>query len=391
MNVEQIFPLIDNLIPLEICSHHRILPLMVKNQSLLLGMVNPDDLSVLDYVRPIIKTKSYFVKRQEIHLEDYQRILREYRDYNKRDQDHTAILSEEEIFRELEALGVIEASDPPEMVDSTETTDLQPPPTLTHLPQDEPPGEFSQGPEMPLVDLDLSEYGELPAPSLNPTITPQESVSPRSLSLETWPILDLQPRYLSVPFHLLSKLPPEYLMTELLARLLMQDYGQIYFQCSALREAEIICNPKGKNKQVLSQLTAGQIHRILTQLKQLFLIPPRGKKTMRKIEMMRAYQGESLLLRFQFSLGEYGEQASVEFFKNRALVRYQQKQMEQFSQDAIALAQQLQAKLKKISDRRKINTQPLDQLPRLRALLKTIDHQCQALDQESDRSPQGKS
>jgi len=78
---EQIIDLMENLIPIEICRLHRILPLYktkANPPSLVVGMVDPDKLDALDDLHRMLKPHSLGFQRRVITLEDYQHFLTLY-------------------------------------------------------------------------------------------------------------------------------------------------------------------------------------------------------------------------------------------------------------------------------------------------------------------------
>lgn len=54
LDTEQVFRLIDSILPFEACLYHQLLPLSLEGSRLKLGMVNLDDAAALDYVRRIL-------------------------------------------------------------------------------------------------------------------------------------------------------------------------------------------------------------------------------------------------------------------------------------------------------------------------------------------------
>jgi type IV pilus assembly protein PilB len=78
---EQLIDLIENLLPIETCRLHRILPLYkteTNPPALVVGMVDPDKLDALDDLNRILKPHALGLQRRVITLEDYQQILNQY-------------------------------------------------------------------------------------------------------------------------------------------------------------------------------------------------------------------------------------------------------------------------------------------------------------------------
>ena len=59
LNVEQMFTLINGVLPLEACLYYQVLPLFLEGNRLHLGMVTPNDTSALEYVRRIVSSCHY--------------------------------------------------------------------------------------------------------------------------------------------------------------------------------------------------------------------------------------------------------------------------------------------------------------------------------------------
>ncbi|MEB3356263.1 MAG: ATPase, T2SS/T4P/T4SS family [Synechococcales bacterium] len=79
----QISQLIDTLIPVDTCRRYRLIPLS-RNEtdppSILVAMVNPDDLAAQDDLNRILRPQSLTLKRMVITPDDYQRLISQYLD-----------------------------------------------------------------------------------------------------------------------------------------------------------------------------------------------------------------------------------------------------------------------------------------------------------------------
>ncbi len=78
LDSDRVFPLIDTILPFEVCLHHQVLPLALKNQEFLLGIVDPEDQSALDYVRKILAVMNCRMLTQPISLEEQRSVLSAY-------------------------------------------------------------------------------------------------------------------------------------------------------------------------------------------------------------------------------------------------------------------------------------------------------------------------
>ncbi|WP_289501448.1 hypothetical protein [Gloeocapsopsis sp. IPPAS B-1203] len=78
MDIQQMFWLIDNIISLEACLYHQVLPLTLAENVLRLGMVNPEDSVAKDYVSCIVSHLSCALVPQSIGLNTHRAMLSAY-------------------------------------------------------------------------------------------------------------------------------------------------------------------------------------------------------------------------------------------------------------------------------------------------------------------------
>ncbi|MEO0532458.1 MAG: ATPase, T2SS/T4P/T4SS family [Cyanobacteria bacterium P01_A01_bin.123] len=79
----QVTGLIDALIPVDTCRRHRLVPLSKEegeNPSVLVAMVDPENLEAQDDLNRILRPKSLKLRRMVITVEDYQRLISTYLD-----------------------------------------------------------------------------------------------------------------------------------------------------------------------------------------------------------------------------------------------------------------------------------------------------------------------
>ncbi len=80
----QVAGLIDNLISVDICRRHRLVPLSQTvegdRKSVLVAMVDPENLEAQDDLNRILRTKKMTLRRMVITVEDYQRLMAKYLD-----------------------------------------------------------------------------------------------------------------------------------------------------------------------------------------------------------------------------------------------------------------------------------------------------------------------
>jgi Type II secretion system (T2SS), protein E, N-terminal domain len=78
LDAEQVFSLIDKILPFEACLYHQILPLAVTDKTVHLGMVNLDDVVAMDYSRRILAFMNYTLAPQTVSSETHHGLLSAY-------------------------------------------------------------------------------------------------------------------------------------------------------------------------------------------------------------------------------------------------------------------------------------------------------------------------
>jgi type II secretory ATPase GspE/PulE/Tfp pilus assembly ATPase PilB-like protein len=86
VDIQQMFWLIDNVISLEACLYHQVLPLSLAENVLRLGMVNLEDTAAKDYVGCIVCHMSYSLVTQSIGLNTHRAMLSAYLKYKETTQ-----------------------------------------------------------------------------------------------------------------------------------------------------------------------------------------------------------------------------------------------------------------------------------------------------------------
>lgn len=81
LNVDQMFVLIDGVLPFEACLYYQVLPLFLEGNRLHLGMVSLDDTSASEYVRRIISYLNYSLVCHGISSEALRVVLTAYLNY----------------------------------------------------------------------------------------------------------------------------------------------------------------------------------------------------------------------------------------------------------------------------------------------------------------------
>jgi len=103
----QVKELIESLIPIDICSRYRLVPLS-KNDgqppSVLVAMVDPDNLDAQDDLNRILRPQGIGLRRMVITQEDYQHLINQYRDQKLAQEKEQEAAKQTDISQDLECL-----------------------------------------------------------------------------------------------------------------------------------------------------------------------------------------------------------------------------------------------------------------------------------------------
>ena len=110
----QVGNLIDNLIPLDICRRYRLIPLSQTSEqpaSVLVAMVEPDNLEAQDHLNRILRPKGLGLQRMVLALEDFQRLISKYLDEQVERQKQADLQKAFDVKSDLEGLDLQDAPD----------------------------------------------------------------------------------------------------------------------------------------------------------------------------------------------------------------------------------------------------------------------------------------
>jgi hypothetical protein len=398
INIEQMFMLIDGVLPFEACLYYQVLPLLVEGTDLYLGMVSSEDGVASDYVRRIISYHHYSLVPQPITSELHQAVLSAYLNYSGQQQaiaqrqpappSHRSsrpasrARSDQAINPDIQRTLVV---DSPEEL-GTEIFSF---PTIPQAPTTPPPQiPFTPTPLVaPLTTLQEDEDD----PAILETTPPpvEEDLIPPAVPitlLERLPELVIQTNYLSSPIEAIASLPAHDLLQELLGRVLYGGIGRLYFEPQSGR---ILWSQNGILQSVLEQLQPEIFQGLINELKQMAGLTPKPIQATQQVEIERLYQQSRILLRIKFIPTEQGiEEATLQVLRGAALKFYQQQQLASLERDALTIAKQLQTKISEIRDRAYLESSltgtKLDILPALSQLIRGIEAQLNTLQTEED-------
>ncbi|MCS6814608.1 MAG: hypothetical protein NZ772_13725 [Cyanobacteria bacterium] len=434
---EQMFQLIDTLLPFEACLYHQVLPLSIEKTNLHLGMVSPDDDIALEYVRRILAYVNYSLVAHRLPNDVHQNMLSAYLNYvgqrgNQKPprvkptrparkviepelhaqtnpkqqagseafhsqpytaQSHESPSSPSSTKSSAESVQPVAAtaySAQPKRASfyqddqATLITDIQ-----DELPTDELPAhtdtanrQLDQSVSAPTVQPPLSATTEVRSSSSELVMPDLPPAPPPHIVLP--PVLELRPKYIATPIANLSKLPPTDLLPELLARVLAEGIGRLFFEQQPT-SGRILWSQNGVLQATLEELLPAQMQAIITELKKLSGLPPEPIHTAQQVEIERIYQNARILLRFRFMPGTYGEEATLQVLRGAALkFRQQQNSMER---DVLGFVDQLQRKVDELVEHVTTNSSAIshETVAKLRAVILSLSEKLSQLE-ASERS-----
>ncbi|MBD2204619.1 pilus assembly protein PilB [Calothrix sp. FACHB-1219] len=357
---ERIFSLIDNLLSLEVCLYHQILPLELKSNQLILGMVNVEDTEALDYVNRIFSYMKLTMVSLTIPKEIHQSTLSNYLSYK-----NTSSLNPQPQQPQANSNAnnnPVPPIEPTEQINTYATTYIE-----TEV--ETPPASLHK------VDLPVKENRP---PVSQPSITkPQESeykktteiIAPNNLSVSP-----LQTSEISRPLELLTHLPPRKLLEQLLARVLRGGIGRLYLERQH-NQGRILWSDNGILQSVVENLSLDVFQSIINEFKKFADVPLTTISEAKQVEKECKYRNDNLLLRLRLMPGIYGEEATLQVLRGAALKFYQQQQLSRLSRDTLVMAQKLSFKLHELEKRLLINnTNQSEQLKAIAAITKIVEN-----------------
>jgi type IV pilus assembly protein PilB len=120
----QVGHLIDSLIPIDICSRYRLVPLSkseTQPPSVLVAMVDPDNLDAQDDLTRILRPQGIALQRMVITQEDYQQLISKYRDEKLERDRQEEFQRSVDVKQDLENLDNLDTlSDAPDEVEEVD-------------------------------------------------------------------------------------------------------------------------------------------------------------------------------------------------------------------------------------------------------------------------------
>ena len=127
ISASQMSLLIDTLIPVDLCRRYRLVPLSRSEEpaSVLIAMVDPDDLAAQDDLNRILRPQGLALQRLVITSEDYQQLISKYLDEQVERQKQLDFQAKVDVRADLEGLGYLELSEEAEDLEANLDTALE--------------------------------------------------------------------------------------------------------------------------------------------------------------------------------------------------------------------------------------------------------------------------
>ncbi|MGF1537436.1 MAG: GspE/PulE family protein [Elainellaceae cyanobacterium] len=124
----QVGQLIDGLIPVDTCRRYQLIPLSrneTEPPSVLVAMVDPDDLSAQDDLNRILRPQGLALQRMVITPDDYQRLMSQYLDEKVEREKKIEQESRVDVSADIEGLGYLDLEDAPDDIEANLDSALQ--------------------------------------------------------------------------------------------------------------------------------------------------------------------------------------------------------------------------------------------------------------------------
>jgi type IV pilus assembly protein PilB len=106
--------LVETLIPIDMCRRYKLIPLKKSDDppSVLVAMVDPDNLEAQDDLNRILRPREIKLQRKVITQDDYERLLEQYHEIqSEREQERERLRKEQEMAKQADLSGIFENLD----------------------------------------------------------------------------------------------------------------------------------------------------------------------------------------------------------------------------------------------------------------------------------------
>ena len=367
--------LIKSVLSLEYCLQYQIIPLTIKQGCLNLGMVNPEDRTALDFIRPIVNTIGYSLTIQQISSEEHQLALAEYLKNSYATEQNQANISPQDAIQKARDSAMTLVN-----VDFDALQKNQP-----HNSDDKAtvigdyPNNFfeAQAAKTACEDSKATVYAaEVEDPFLSPASPP---VIGESTKLQT-PTRNQRKSQDSYRYSLthqdLKTLTPQQLWQELFTKILDGTINELCLK-SNFNQSIIAWTQPGTAQAYLNDVSLSIIQALIDEIKTLARIPLEPLQKTKKLAIEKHYQQERLQLRIDASPGKWGDDITIKVLRGKELQLHEQEQIKKMREQALMLADKLAKILKKMNNCFKSST--IGDLSQLKKAQQEIDRQLNLL------------
>ncbi|HHP7232819.1 MAG TPA: hypothetical protein ACFCUY_18425 [Xenococcaceae cyanobacterium] len=413
-NSKQIFELIDSVVALESCLHYQFLPLALKDNILIVGMINSEARNGCDFVYSKATALGYSLEIVNLDSQTHQLVIAAYlkRDLTgvkesniTKPSNSSQSSSPKNAAVKLDySLTLTDIPDTPQNSDSAfsepSTANLDYSLTLTDVPVAPSNNQAANLHERPTLIVDspqksLPNQSNLPKDAVNisqpqiftsePNITSSDAVKfnpnqPESSSN----LLEVKAKYINESVDTLSSLAPQQLWQELLARILEGGIGRLYLERHPYH-GRILWSRDGVVQSSLDRVEISVFNHIIQEIKILGKQPLTPVEKAKKVATEKFYNQERILLRIEYFLNQYGEEITIQILRGKALKFYEQRQIKRMMEQAVTLSQKLEKVLKKIVFCSRSGE--LDDLNSLKTVYNQIEKHIKLLEKQAKNSP----
>lgn len=381
VDLNQMFALIDGILPFEACLYYQVVPLSIQGSRLNLGMVDPNDRTAADYVRRLVSYINCSIVSLKISSDWHRDTLSQYLSHTAKIQQKGSPPDASSQATDNRALPAPKVNPPPDIqstlvVDSPEVL-LDELKSVSGGSQSQPQTAKSSfakaSPSVPQRTRTAASPSKLPKANLQRPPNPG-NVEPLRLQVDS--------TYRTSPIKSLASLPPKKLMQALLSRVLEQGIGRLYFE-RLVNKGRVLWSKDGVPQSILDDLQPAVFQGVINELKRLTHLSLISVSSPKQVEIERLYEGSRLLLRFRVTPGSYGEEGTLQVLRGAALKFHQQQQIDRLGRDALGIAHKLQQQLNTIRDRTHqdfdLSINQVDALPAIIEMLKQMETQVEDL------------
>ncbi len=410
IDYEQIINLIQSILSLEHCLQYQIIPLSLEQDCLTLGMVNPEDKTALDFVRPIVRALGYTLNIQRIDSYAHQLVLAAYLKQNHTMEQTQADISPQTSVKKSQDSAMTVVDMPFESnlnsqendLDSKETIiaeDLENPTSRPEIsaedskstiyaPIQEDTAEADSFSQL-FADLTL-ELALVPEVQTEPNRQSKKSESDQNRervpNLDLDPFLDFDISTLSENYCLthesLKTLTPQQLWQELFANILNGSISKLNLERNRDR-GRILWSQDGIVQSSVDDVSLSIFQALINEIKTLAKFPLEPLQKTKKVAIERHYQQERLQLRIDACPSQWGDEITIQVLRGKALKLHERQQIKKMSDRALLLAQKLTKTLTTM--RTCFNSSEIENLSELKKVRQEIHCQLELIDQLSGR------